>query len=160
MTWSNLETNFQEGEATQALISRDNDSVCAVASPPRVLTSGSGENLALVVDQNLHVFGAKGKETLFSVKLKTSVVALRWVEVRASKLHVADIGWKLCVLEVVYNYTSALTLSLFSDSTRQRHLSGLFVLCCVRRSALRLHGSYQKTDSFSFARFFAGWRGR
>ena len=85
MTWSNLETNFQEGEATQALITRDDDKDAvheAKISAPRVLTSGCGDALALVIDYNLHVFCAKGKETQFSVKLKTPVVALRWVQVR------------------------------------------------------------------------------
>ena len=88
MSWSNLDVNFQEGEATQALITReDADAADGVSStsppppPPRVLTSGCGDSLALVIDHNLHIFDAKGKETQFSVKLKTPVVALRWVEV-------------------------------------------------------------------------------
>ena len=82
MTWSNLETHFQEGEATQALITREDDAADASqATPPRVLTAGCGDHLALVIDHNIHVFGAKGKETQFSVKLKTKVVALSWVEV-------------------------------------------------------------------------------
>ena len=82
MTWSNLETNFQEGEVTQALITREDDAAeTSQTTLPRVLTSGCGDHLALVIDHNLHVFGAKGKETQFSVKLKTTVVALAWVEV-------------------------------------------------------------------------------
>ena len=96
MTWSHLETNFQAGEVTQALISRDDDGVGATGTPPRVLTSGGGDNLALVIDQNLHVFGAKGKETQFSVKLKNSVVALQWVEVRVLKAAFNDALLHLC----------------------------------------------------------------
>ena len=95
MTWSNLETNFQEGEATQALITRavinDNkvgkvganvdDKKDSPSAPPRVVTAASGESLALVIDHDLHIFGAKGKETEFSLHLNTPVVALTWVEV-------------------------------------------------------------------------------
>ena len=86
MSWSNLETNFLEGEATQALIFKNHDkndaaSVGTSQLSPRIVTATSGDSLAIVIDHNLHIFGAKGKQTEFSVHLKTPVVALTWVEV-------------------------------------------------------------------------------
>jgi len=83
MAWSNLETNFQDGEATQALITADEsvERSAKTSAPPNVVTSASGESLAVVIDYDLHIFGAKGKETEFSLHLKTPVVALTWMEI-------------------------------------------------------------------------------
>ena len=149
MSWSDLETNFQEGEATQALITRDcvkSDNVGSCndqgQSAPFVATASLGDSLALVIDRNLHILGAKGKETEFSVQLKTPIVALTWVEVRETLSLTSKFQTRTLF--------KLLRICLFSDPIGQRPGCVFFVLLHIGRTALCLHGPSEKIDPISF----------